>query len=833
MRFKPQDLDNIQATPGLFATAPASFLTKLFEDWVQKRLYYTLPPTVGAIETALRSRTVELGLEADEIENYMQSSPSSKDKPTTDTMPVMSGRSFVCFSLIFDDTTEGNVEVHCTTNIRKNLNVGENRSVLLEVNSNIKGLILGYQWLANRKVLHDNKNFSGCESSIMCITKADLTMDGVQISCEVKAKCLEHTVKTSSVTLKVDSKLDNYFGILARLYLLRPEVPEDVWPPVSSKKFINLALIKQQHINCGANNFAHYTIRGDMDDILKHKEVIEFEEIVKDLTVGQSLFIEGHPGSGKTTFVNKITQHWALSPDGAIRIMLLVSLRVLNTLNKCNLDLSDILKLFHDLKGSKDLIEARNGEGVCFIFDGLDEFSPQDGKKSLVYKIINKEYLDRSTVIVASRPAAIAKLRSKADKVIEVLGFRKEQIIEYFYHYPFSDDLKPEELEAYLSVHHNILHMCYLPIHAAMVAFVFQVNGEVPQTETEIYTHFTRFTIMRSLSKTREVVLDDIDMYDLEEEDERYLGQICKLALEMTILNKQVLHQEEAMQFFKKQKGGDISLGLITIDRVAGLYGFKDIYTFLHLTFQEYLAACHVLTLGNDEQESLIQEHGGKNHMLMVWKFYCGLLRSGLGRKIVSIVQQTSGKFLFHSQCAYESQDKRACDYVLQSSGGVVRIENQCLKTPDLTAISFVSVKPLIPVDITLAYCNIDIDPINSEYIPNILRLFLFQLDITSYAFENLLRFCSNSNIQKLKIIDTLTGLKDAEVLAFYIRNYTNLKELDISNNAMGDTGMIAVASNLCKCINLEKLVLSENQLTAASGVFKKVFATSETTILR
>ena len=85
---------------------------------------------------------------------------------------------------------------------------------------------------------------------------------------------------------------------------------------------------------------------------------------------------------------------------------------------------------------------------VCFIFDGLDEFLPPDGENSVVHSIIHKEYLSLSTVIVASRPAAIAELRQIANKVIEVVGFKREQIFEYFDHYPFSNKSKSAELRA-------------------------------------------------------------------------------------------------------------------------------------------------------------------------------------------------------------------------------------------------------------------------------------------------------------------------------------------------------------------------------------------------
>ena len=58
-----------------------------------------------------------------------------------------------------------------------------------------------------------------------------------------------------------------------------------------------------------------------------------------------------------------------------------------------------------------------------------------------------KSISTKSTVILASRPAAIAKLRHRADKVIEVLGFLIDQILEYFDHYPFSSSSKSAELK--------------------------------------------------------------------------------------------------------------------------------------------------------------------------------------------------------------------------------------------------------------------------------------------------------------------------------------------------------------------------------------------------
>lgn len=78
--------------------------------------------------------------------------------------------------------------------------------------------------------------------------------------------------------------------------------------------------------------------------------------------------------------------------------------------------------------------------------------------------------------------------------MVEFLGFLKHQIFEYFDYY--DKGFNSNELKAYVSSHPNILHMCYLPIHAAMIAYLFKVTGKVPRTETEIYTHIHTLLVL-------------------------------------------------------------------------------------------------------------------------------------------------------------------------------------------------------------------------------------------------------------------------------------------------------------------------------------------------
>ena len=482
LKFKPQDLSTIQASPFLLYDSPRSYLSRLLEEWLLKKFEHTLPPTVYNLKKALRSRTVGLGALANELDT---------EKVTSDSfMQAMLSYSIVTVSAnVVISPDEKRSLTYSSSSMTNYIKLEEGKSTLIEVQvSSPKRYVTEYQWCENSMDIgKKRKTYSGSTSPILCIT-ADLFLDDNQISCDLTFHPeLNHMplglFSTTPIKVNISCPLDKYKSSLASMYLAQPEVPEDTWPPVGNKKFINLALIKQEVINYGSE-YARLTVRGDIDDVLQNKQKIEYSEVFTSLHSGQLLVIEGRPGSGKTTFVNKMTRDWAVTSGGGIRLTLLVSLRVLNTINRP--DLSDILSLFQDLKVDKELIEERDGNGVCFIFDGLDEFLPPEGENSIVNKIINKTYLNKSTVIVASRPAAVVKLRHRADKVIEVLGFLKEQILEYFDSYPFSSSTKPAELKAYLSLHPNILHMCYLPIHASMVAFLFEVTGQVPKTETNI-----------------------------------------------------------------------------------------------------------------------------------------------------------------------------------------------------------------------------------------------------------------------------------------------------------------------------------------------------------
>ena len=227
---------------------------------------------------------------------------------------------------------------------------------------------------------------------------------------------------------------------------------------------------------------------------------------------------------------------------------------------------------------------------MCFVLDGLDEYLPQEN--CFIYKLIKKLVLPGAIVIVASRPAAASAFRSVATKQIEVLGFLKPQIDDYVQRYPFSENSKCEGLRRYFEVHPNIHHMCYLPIHACMICFLYDhVSAELPETETEVYREFTKSAMLRILYRDSHRAVPSLENFtDLPHvQMDQYL-KICKLGYEMTLSSKQVIRQGKVKHFFAGMEENQL-FGLTTVDKMAMICGYQELSTspfksfLLHTTY--------------------------------------------------------------------------------------------------------------------------------------------------------------------------------------------------------------------------------------------------------
>ena len=764
-----KDLRILSITESTFAS-----FNRLLWEWIIGGHIHACDPTLENLERALRSEMVGLGEIANQLKDNLYNSgitfEEDEQNPTSETKWEATPLEIVRQS--------------------RDLIVTEGKTTLLEVQAGTSRDYITYQWMKDGCPLEDTNLYY----NILCIRDSDQSSNG-KYTCELGDGL--NTCSSRPINLTVN--ISPLKKALVNRYSTQPEVPEDSWPPTGASTCINLALIKQGDI---PGEYARKTIQGDVDDIMTDKESIEYEAAFTNLESAARLLIEGRPGSGKTTLVHKFSKDWATGNPKLnlknIKLLFLVHLR--GFFNDSKIKLRDILNLYYSYESKLDTIfreaNENSGEGFCFILDGLDEYRPKPMNNTFIFKLIKRLTLPKAIVITTSRPAASAQFRDTADKKIEVIGFLKEQIHEYIEKYPFAVPDKGLELHKHLEQHPNIHHMCYLPIHAAMVCYLFNImGGTLPRTETSMYTEFTNATLLRAIRREEEGNMMFIESpKDLPDQEREMFYTICKLGFEMTLSSKQVMRKMEVPNFFRDVHCDKESMGLITVDCMARICGFENFYTFLHLTFQEYLAAWHVFRQSETVQLGILRQHGKERHMQVVWKFYCGLtsFEEG-GRKFSEIMKSVylSTDDLFAVQCAFESQQSIPCDDVVGSRKcGTLSFGEQFITPMDLTAIGYV---------LESSTCCV------KELILSMSKIG----DDGSKAFAECLQHCSS--LQTLNLEVNCIGDDGAKALAEGLHHCSSLKTLDLRGNCIGDDGAKALAEGLQHCSSLLSLDLGGN----------------------
>ena len=503
------------------------------------------------------------------------------------------------------------------------------------------------------------------------------------------------------------------YDTMAAFYL-RQEPDDCAWPPVKATNFINLALIKDQ-------KSWHRTPQKSVDEVVGRKQTTSYHSMLDHIEDCRFTLLEGRPGSGKTTLMNKISCDWANKKVLKSKLVVFIPLRKLNA--EPDRSLATILRiacpaLQYDRKMEQLVshVEDREGEGVVFAFDGLDEYLPsykaQIGvektsffsrmKKDItghhgvddVFELFHATLLPKALIVLTSRPAACKEVRKKAKKRIEVLGFLREQISEYIHYYFDNDKEKAQQLEAHLETHPNLMNMAYLPLHCAMLVFLYEDDSILPHTESEFYRHFALSTLLRSQIKRKSGNKVELLSFEQLPPDERAtFDNVCKLAFEATISSKQVFKSSEVEGTLTKTDR-KTNLGLVVRDRYFMRYGLDETYTFLHLTFQEYLAAIHIAGLNKIQLLEIIKTYGGHANFREVWKFLCGMMDYSNPNTMDAfrdLMRRTSkDDVLFQIRCAYESQNALPCTHIINSVDNRLIINNTRLSPSDCIAIGYV-----------------------------------------------------------------------------------------------------------------------------------------------
>ena len=406
--------------------------------------------------------------------------------------------------------------------------------------------------------------------------------------------------------------------------------------PTPGKKFINLACIdrKTKGLRTEYDEITEAMVRDCNVDVIEGRKCpIDMNKIAADLpatTPETVVLVEGAPGVGKSTFAWEFCRRWERGEIAQqYDLVLLLQLRDDRISKaKCWKDL-----IYHSspsiLQAVISELEVRSGFWVLFILEGYDEL-PDECRhpSSPLLKLISGEELHLATLMITSRPWAtrdvLKKFKHRIFQHIEVLGFTKSQISSYIQSVLSEEEV--EDLEKKLLKHGQIRQGMYIPLNCAIVVTVYQESkasgDDMPSTLTELYLALSRTVLLRYLC-ANDPYSDSIDCFEeLPPGVHKKFKYLCKLAY------SSVAEAGDQVRLIFSDLPPDFD-GLGFMDSVFELYITRKAvasHNFLHLTFQEFLAAVHISNMEAEQRLEHFKRHT-EGRLRVVLRFLAGITK--------------------------------------------------------------------------------------------------------------------------------------------------------------------------------------------------------------
>ena len=427
---------------------------------------------------------------------------------------------------------------------------------------------------------------------------------------------------------------------------------EDVYTPLTVVKE-EVMFVKFQ----GDTTLNEIAFLKSMSDNMKRLETVDFIELVSELiaTEPEVLALVGNPGSGKTFLCKYIAFLYGTCKLNNFKYVVSVPCRneewhqmeTARQNEKQEIDEEFIQKWFSlslpvGSPWSKSLakhLTKSGGEGLLLIIDGVDEFVREiPFRTTLLYFLLQKRSLNRASILITSRPGAWNDIRNehaqelKVDTNYQVLGFSPSDRDSYFQKRISTEDKLTDTKELFFR-HDEINQLSLVPVNASLFTSLFNAtNNILSQTLTELYSALIVYIIRRQLYRMGLKKLARVErLAQFDPTIQKCIGRIGKEAYE-GIYHRELSCREEDISIrvdasnYKTER-----LGLMQVQvRVSQLGQRVNVWTFAHLTLQEYMAAVSLSSKKWHQQCIITRYIVSSEEMVamyqMVVRFVCGLL---------------------------------------------------------------------------------------------------------------------------------------------------------------------------------------------------------------
>lgn len=321
-----------------------------------------------------------------------------------------------------------------------------------------------------------------------------------------------------------------------------------------------------------------------------------------------NLMMVGKPGSGKTTYLQRVVKECTAGNLQMHRIPVLIKLRdFVDDGREVAYSLEHYLESYWRLSEAEIRLLLDQGRSLILL-DGLDEVIGEEGKTiTKQIKRFAHAYPQVQMIVTCRQPQ---DSRFERFDYVEVASFNEPQLKSFAQHW-FKTRMRDESLgllkaqdflgHLFFKGNKAIRELATTPILLSLTCAVFYKTGKFYSKRSKLYEEGLEL-LLEQWDKSREIEQDEL-YRDLSIEQK--LDLLSYLAVKKFEQSQYVLFEQEEIESyisdFLESSQRDSRTILKAIEKQHGLLieRSRKIWSFSHLTFQEYLATRKLVAESN------------------------------------------------------------------------------------------------------------------------------------------------------------------------------------------------------------------------------------------